>query len=285
MRRLTIVVTVVIIAASLAVGIYFATTQGASALDKYIGKPVTSTDMATLRSLSAQPYGPAATSAMQSDVTKYGGSPFTSAGKPTIVFIGGEFCQYCAVERWALITALNRFGNFSTLHYMTSAQNEGDYATFTFVNSSYRSNYISFRPFEAAGRDPNVALQSVPANYTSVWSNFGSGFPFLDFGNTYVTKGSVLAFADIIAGKNWTSIMTDVSTSDGPGLQIREAANLITALICKVDGDSPAAVCTAPPIISETSAISGPSQGTLPMEVIPAPNAVMSPPPGPRRHG
>jgi len=262
MRRVTIVVTVIIIAASIAVGVYFLSTQGGSQLDKSIGLPVTTSDMVSLQKVSDQPYGPTPSSAMQADVYQYDGSQFVTNGKPTIVFIGAEFCPYCAVERWAIITALNRFGNFSSLHYTTSANDEGDYASFTFVNSSYRSNYISFRPFEDEDRSGN-ALQTVPSNYSTVWGDFGNGFPFLDFGNTYVIKVSLLAFPDILTGQNWTAILNDISTSDATGLQIRQAANLITSVICKVTGETPAAVCTAPPIESVTSAISGPTQGSL----------------------
>ncbi len=262
-RRITIYVTVAIIAASIAVGVYFVSTaSGGSVLDKYDNVPISSTVMAGLQSVSRQPYGPAPSSTMQSDVDNYAQSPYVSNGKPELVFVGGEFCPYCAVERWALIMALNRFGNFTNLHYMTAANDEGDYATFTFVGSSYSSNYIVFKAFEAEDRAGN-ALQTVPANYSSVWTTFGNGFPFVNMGNTYVIKVSLLAFPDILTGGNWTSILNEISTSDSTGLQIRQAANMITAVICKATSGSPAAVCSAPPIGSATSAIAGPTYGAL----------------------
>jgi uncharacterized protein DUF929 len=262
-RRITIYVTVAIIAASIAVGVYFVSTAaGGSSLDKYDGLPVSSTVMAGLQSVSRQPYGPSPTSAMQADVDKFAQSPYVSNGKPEVVFVGGEFCPYCAVERWALIMALNRFGNFTNLHYTTSANDEGDYATFTFAGSSYSSNYLVFKAYEAENRQGS-ALQTVPANYSSAWNTFGNGFPFLNFGNTYVIKVSLLAFPDILAGGNWTSILNGISTSDSTGLQIREAANMITSVICKITSGAPAAICSAPPISTTTSAISGPSYGPL----------------------
>jgi len=275
-RRITIIVTVVIIAVSIAVGIYFVSTanQG-TALDKYDGVQVSTQDMTSLQSVSDQPYGPAATTAMQSEVDNYGGAQFISNGKPVLVYVGAEFCPYCAVERWALIMALERFGNFTNLHYTTSANDEGDYATFTFVGSSYTSNYIAFRPYEDEDRSEN-ALQAVPANYSAVWSSFGSGFPFLDFENTYVIKASVLPFPDIIGGKNWTAILSDISTSDSVGLQIREAANLITGVICQITQGSPAAVCSASPITTSTSSISGPTEAGLTASPIPSSPYVVS---------
>ena len=262
-RRLTIIITVVIIAISIAVGIYFVSTaNGSTYLDKYDGVLVSAQDMTSLQTVSDQPYGPAATPAMQSQVDSYGGSPFVSNGKPVLVYVGAEFCPYCAVERWALIMALERFGNLTSLHYTTSANDEGDYATFTFVGSSYTSNYIAFRGYEDEDRS-EAPLQTVPANYTSVWTNFGSGFPFLDFENTYVIKASVLPFPDIIGNKNWTAILNDISTSDSVGLQIREAANLITGVICKITQGAPAAVCSASPISTSTSSIAGPTAAGL----------------------
>lgn len=262
-RRLTIIITVVVIAVSIAVGIYFVSTANQSTpLDKYDGVLVSTQDMASLQTVSDQPYGPPATSAMQSQVVNYGGTTFVSNGKPVVVYVGAEFCPYCAVERWALIMALERFGNFTSLHYTTSANDEGDYATFTFVGSSYTSNYIAFRGYEEEDRS-QAPLQTVPANYTSVWANFGSGFPFLDFENTYVIKASVLPFPDIIGSKNWTAILNDISTSDSVGLQIREAANLITGVICKVTQGAPAAVCSASPITTSTSSIAGPTLAGL----------------------
>jgi len=32
-----------------------------------------------------------------------------------VVYIGAEYCPYCAVERWPLIVALNRFGTLTNL--------------------------------------------------------------------------------------------------------------------------------------------------------------------------
>ena len=287
MRRMTIIITIVIIAASLAIGIYFvATANGASVLDKQIGQPVSSADMASLQSAGDQPYGPAPTTNMQAAVYKFASTPYISNGKPVVVYIGAEYCPYCAVERWAIIMALERFGNFTNLRYTTSADDEGDFATYTFVGSSYTSNYIAFRPYEEEDRAQNP-LQTVPSNYTAVWTNFGSGFPFVNFGNTYVLKGSLLADPGILTGKNWTAIFNDISTSDSSGVQIREAANLMTGVICKITQGAPVVVCSAPPIGVVTSGISGPAQAGLSIPTAPSAAQVLTPswPSGARRSG
>jgi hypothetical protein len=257
-RRFTILITIAVIAGSLGVGIYLVSLASQpTSLDKYINQSVSSSNLAALRRTSFQPFGPASTAAMQGYVQKYGGTPFVSDGKPVVVFIGGEFCQFCAIERWALVISLMRFGNFTSLHYMTAGSTEGDYATFTFVGSSYSSSFIAFRPYEAADRDRN-SFQTVPSNYSAVWNHYSSGFPFIDFGNTYVIPSSVLASPGVLANKNWTQIISEISASDDTGLQIKEAANLFTAIICKVTQGSPVGVCAASPINSIAVSIAGP---------------------------
>jgi Domain of unknown function (DUF929) len=275
MRRLTILITIVIIAVSLGIGIYLVSLASQpTGLDKSINQPVSSFTLVALQKTSFQPYGPAPTAAMQGVVQKYSGTAFSSNGKPVVVFIGGEFCQYCAIERWALVMTLMRFGNFTSLNYMTAAVSEGDYATYTFVGSSYSSSYIAFRSYEAADRS-DTPLQSVPANYSAVWSHFGSGFPFVDVGNNYVSPSSLLANPSILSGKNWTQIISGISTSDDTGLQIREAANLLTAVICKVTQGSPSSVCAASPISSIVASIAGPAQQGLTIGGVPSPVKMM----------
>ena len=45
----------------------------------------------------------------------------TSGGKPEILYMGAEYCPYCAAERWAMVVALSRFGTFSNLHLIHSS--------------------------------------------------------------------------------------------------------------------------------------------------------------------
>lgn len=281
MRRMTILATALIVAVSLGAGMYFLATSGqGSGRDSYINKPVSSADMASLVAASGQPYGPPPPVTMQGAIQKYGGTPFFSAGKPTVVYVGGEDCPYCAIERWALIMALSRFGSFTGLQYMTSIPNDvgpGDYSTFTFVASSYTSQYVAFRGYEASDRSGN-ALQTPPSNYSAVWhAETSGGVPFMDLGNVYVATGSILPNPLVLTGKNWTAIITDISTSDSTGLQIREAANLITSVICKLTNGAPLSVCSANPIGSVTSSISGPVAAGMSLAGITCPVALSQP--------
>ena len=73
-----------------------------------------------------------------------------SAGKPIMLYVGAEYCPYCAAERWSMVVALNRFGSFSNLSIISSSSTDAypNIPTFTFYKSSYSSPYITFQPVE-----------------------------------------------------------------------------------------------------------------------------------------
>ncbi len=261
-RRLAVAVSVLLVAVLLGVVAYEAVSSGQGPkLDSKVNQPVSSSNMAGLAAASMQPYGPAPPPAMRSALRQATGTPWNT-GKPVVLYVGGEFCMYCALQRWALVLALSRFGSFSGLHYMTSGPNEGDLPTFTFVASTYASSYVTFRPFELEDRsNPPKQLQSLPSNYTAIWGEYGGGFPFIDLGNTYVVSGSLLADTSILQGKNWTSIIGNIAASDSGGIQVREAANLLTAAICKLTQGAPPGVCGATPIDATAAGIAAPAEG------------------------
>lgn len=263
MRRVTILVTVALVAVSLVVGIYLVMqASGPSKIDSMIGQPVSATDLTNLYHASLQPYGPAPPTSMTGQVKMGTGGSYMSNGKPVVVYVGADFCEFCAVQRWGLVMALMRFGNFTGLQYMASgAGSEGDFPTFTFSSSSYSSPYVVFHAYEVQDRDRNP-LVTVPGNYSTVWSSYGSGFPFMNFGNSYVVPSSTLLPGGL-AGKNWSQVITGISTSDSMGIQVRESANLLTALICKITNERPASVCTASPIAGTLMGMAGPASSGM----------------------
>ncbi|MGH3290263.1 MAG: DUF929 family protein, partial [Trebonia sp.] len=48
-------------------------------------------------------------------VNAVSGPPLTRGGKPEVLYVGAEYCPYCAMENWPLIVALSRFGQFTGL--------------------------------------------------------------------------------------------------------------------------------------------------------------------------
>ena len=223
----------------------FATTVSGSVagtvLDQLIGQPVSQLVYSSLYQTSNAPYG-ASDSAYRADVRELTGPLLSTNGKPIIVWVGAEYCMYCAMQRWPLMMALMRFGNFTNLEYMTSSVAENDYATFTFASSSHQSNYVVFQPYEVYDRTGNP-LAILPTNYTSTWQQYGkSSYPFLNFADEHLVLGSMLNPA-LLGMKNWTQVVSSIQDGDALGSQIKQAANVITAVICETTGNSPASVC------------------------------------------
>jgi thiol-disulfide isomerase/thioredoxin len=272
-RTITIAATIAIIAVSLIVGFYIALNSGNAGLAKYDGQLVSAADMGTLYQVSHADYGPSGSSLLVTSGTGANlkaatGSPFVSGGKPVVVYIGGDFCPYCAVERWSLVIAFSRFGNFSNLHYMTSAPGDippGDYATFTFTGSTYSSRYVVFQPIEQEDRSYST-IATIPSNYSAEFQN---AYPFVNFGNKYILS-TLLPDPTILAGKNWTQIFSDISASDSTGYVIKEGANAVTALICRLTSNQPGSVCNAFAVTSTTIGLAGPSGASQQMIQAPA---------------
>lgn len=63
--------------------------------------------------------------------------PVPATGKVQFLYVGAEYCPYCAAARWAMIVALSRFGTFSNLHLMRSSGQDvyPNTPTFTFYTS------------------------------------------------------------------------------------------------------------------------------------------------------
>src|SRR5579875_1913145 len=108
------------------------------------------------------------------------GSPFLvtrgqpalrSGGKPRLVYVGGEFCPYCAMYRWSLLAALGRFGSFSGVKLTRSAATDYNIPTFSFYKSSYSSPYVAFTPYEASDRNRN-RLTPLPPEVSRLYAKY-----------------------------------------------------------------------------------------------------------------
>jgi hypothetical protein len=178
--------------------------------------------------------------------TKGNQPPLTSGGKPEVLYIGGEFCPFCAAERWALTVALSRFGTFSGLHFIHSAADDGDIATLTFYRSHYTSKYVSFAPVEWYTENDRVTLQPPTSAQLALFqkydgppyvnTNNSGGFPFVDIGNKYLALGAQFQ-PTVLSGLSWSQIATDLSNPASPVAQnIDGAANTITKALDQLTG-------------------------------------------------
>jgi hypothetical protein len=182
-------------------------------------------------------------------------APLTSGGKPEVLYLGGEYCPYCATQRWAMINALSRFGTFSglTTTHSSSTDVDPNTPTFTFYKSTYTSKYINFTPVEEYGttdtstlQTPTAAEQTLAQTYDP-GSGSGSPIPFIDLGNKYVQVGNLSPLSPtLLAGKTWAPVgaaMADPSSSSLGTAEIGNA-NYMTAAICKLTNNLPATACT-----------------------------------------
>jgi hypothetical protein len=189
------------------------------------------------------------------------GAPLTSGGHPEMLYIGAEFCPYCAAMRWSMAIALSRFGTLSPLHGMYSSSTDVDAhtATLTFYKSSYTSNYLTFTPVENE-TVTKAQLQATTAAQLALWQKYGSspqglGYPFIDIGTKYVITGP-LYDPSVLKGLTWAQIATDLHNPSSPVAQAADGtANLITAAICKMTNGQPGSVCTSAAVTKASAAL------------------------------
>lgn len=186
--------------------------------------------------------------------TAVSGTPLTANGKPEVLYIGAEYCPYCAAQRWAMVVALSRFGTFSGLSTVHSASRDvyPNTPTFTFHGSHYTSKYLSFAPVEETTNvpsgssytpldKPTAAEQALASKYDKQGS-----IPFIDFGNKYVEVGNMAGYGpQDLSGKSWSQIAAALSDPSSPiAKAVDGAANYTTAAICKLTNNQPASACT-----------------------------------------
>ena len=112
----------------------------------YIGRPVSAAVMEQVTSVGVTTLSAIGLPSSVTPPATVSGSPLMLNGKPEVLYVGGEFCPFCALERWSLMVALSHFGTFSGVEYMQSSSTDVDpnTPTFTFANATYTSQYITF---------------------------------------------------------------------------------------------------------------------------------------------
>lgn len=210
--------------------------------------------------------------------------PLTSDGKPLIIYVGSNWCPYCAASRWPLTVALGRFGSFKNLKITESGTATGEpypkTNTLSYYRSTYSSPYISFLPVEqcsdyvAPSSDTSTAVQDcngyeplesltglakksfLKYDFAPTQSSANAGgIPYIDFANKWVEDG---AFMDptALGGYSWGQIGVSLSNPvASPGQPILVGANYYTALICNATKGKPGSVCNMPVVKQAAAAM------------------------------
>lgn len=192
------------------------------------------------------------------------GDPLVRDGKPRVLYIGAEYCPYCAAERWPMVVALSRFGTWSGLKQTTSAGPPEVYpntATLTFHGAGYTSDLLSFTGLETntnqvkgSGYGP---LDTVPPEDTAIMAKYNSsgGIPWVDLGGKYMINGATYNLS-VLSGKTHEQIAAALADPNSPIAKgVDGAANVITAVLCQLTNSQPSAVCTAPGVVTATKAL------------------------------
>jgi len=198
----------------------------------------------------------------QPPFTAGSGAALTSAGKPEMLYIGAEYCPYCAAMRWSMAVALSRFGTLTTpLHGIHSSSTDvnPNTATLTFYKSGYHSPYLAFTPVETTTVS-KAPLQSPTAAQNAVWAKYEPdpqtrGYPFIAFSNKQVMKGPIYD-AGVLQGKSWSQIAAALKDPTSPIAQsVNGAANYITGAICQMTNNQPASVCNSAAVTAVKSGL------------------------------
>jgi len=186
------------------------------------------------------------------------GKPLMADGKPEVLYVGAEYCPYCAAERWALVGALSRFGSFSGLGLMESSATDyyPDTNTFTFLHATYRSKYVTFvtreiqtrthRPLQKLSSSEQALINRYDVVPYVPSASYDGAIPFVDFGNRYVINGASYN-PQVLAGLNWPTIaaaLADPQTSVAQSVD--GTVNEITAAVCSITHNKPGSVCQQP---------------------------------------
>ena len=197
------------------------------------------------------------------------GTPLTLNGKPQVLFMGAEYCPYCAAERWAIVVALSRFGTFTGLSTVHSAKANGagedepypDTPTWSFVHATYTSPYFTFTSVEEYTNIPDPSnkeyypLQTPTAGEVAllekydvpplVPTGYNGAIPFIDFGNKYAIGGASYD-PGVLAGLSWAQVAADLSNPNSTvAKSIDGTANYLTAAICGLTNNASASACTS----------------------------------------
>jgi hypothetical protein len=181
---------------------------------------------------------------------------------PEILYIGAEYCPYCATERWPMVIALSRFGTFSNLRLTHSSSTDvfPNTATFSFHGASYRSNWIAFTGVELETNQPQDGGYAPLDNLTAVqqklfdtydtapYARSSGGIPFIDFGGKFLVSG-VTYDPSVLQNKTAQEIAAALSDPTSPiSRGAIGVANSFTAAICSLTHNEPVSVCSQPTI-------------------------------------
>jgi hypothetical protein len=242
----TLVGVIVIVAVIVAIGIHSKSKSSSGSGNAVVAAPasVTSAITAAAGVLTGTPDF----STVAGAPTSISSTAISSGGKPQVLYVGAEYCPYCAATRWPLAVALSRFGSFSNLKttYSSDSDTAGPHTpTLSFIDATYTSSYISFDGKEQED-GLGKPLETLTSQENSLFTSLGGGsYPFIDFGGKWLQHGTIFD-PTVLKGLTPEQVAASLTETTGTvGPSISASADLFTAAICNIDGNKPANVCNA----------------------------------------
>lgn len=174
---------------------------------------------------------------------------------PTLLYVGADYCPYCAAQRWGLALTLLRFGKLNGTRYMLSTAHDvfPNTPTLSFAHVHYDSHLLGFMAYELQDRDEQ-ALQKLPLRLQALFNEFDvppytqteMGIPFVYVDGAYLLAVPMIS-PQSLQGMDWKQVVVQLRDPHSPLFAaIMPRVNLLTAALCRLDHNQPADVCHAP---------------------------------------
>ena len=194
---------------------------------------------------------------------KVSGAALTRGELPRVMYVGAEYCPYCAAERWAMVVALSRFGTFHNLGTTASSPSDvfPDTPTLSFHGASFTSQVVAFDGYEIESNQAQgngyAPLDKLSSSDQALFGSSGGAFPYVNIGGRYVISGASYS-PQLLAGLSRSQIAAALADPTSKvALAVDGTANVITAAVCAVTGQKPGAVCTAPGVAAAGAKLGG----------------------------
>jgi len=190
---------------------------------------------------------------------------------PEIIYIGAEYCPFCAAQRWTTIAALSRFGTWKGLGNTESSSVDkfANTPTFTFLKASFSSPYLVFKGVEELNNvynsytnppygqlmkptkfEQQIFAKFDTSNYINMSPSDDGSIPFITMGNQFLVSGASYD-PGLLSGLTRTQIASNLSATIDPiSRVIITSANEQTAAICKLTHQQPRNVCASSGVMS-----------------------------------
>jgi len=162
--------------------------------------------------------------------------PVKRDGKLFVFFMGAEHDPFCAAERWAVVRALQKFGQWEGLKQTMSAARDEPFLnlpTYDFTEANYTSSHIEFMARELRDREFKP-LQKLLKTEEKLVRKFNpeKEIPFLLVGGMFMQIGAGFT-PKIFIGHTFRQTETELKKAESDIRKTIDAeGNIVAALLC-----------------------------------------------------